>query len=84
MSKFLRLWGNKTETIVYTSPNGYTGTLYGFSSISIKDKNGREVFHSHSRSANTPAELKKQVDEFPEFIKMLMSHDFNYPDKEET
>ena len=81
---FLRLWGKGSDSIVYTSQNGYTGILYGKSSISIQNESGREVFHSGRRTANTLEELQIQVDEFPEFIKMLMSHDFNYPDKEET
>ena len=55
----------------YTSPNGYTGILYGKSSFSIKDSSGKEVFHTGSRNINTMEELKKQVDEHPAFIKML-------------
>lgn len=57
----------------YTSDNGYTGILYGEKSFSIKDKHGKEVFHTGSRNFNTFGELKKQVDNFPNFLEMLMN-----------
>ena len=59
------------DGIKYTSENGYTGAMYGKSSFAIYDKDGKEVFHTKSRSFNTEKELKKQVDGFPEFLEML-------------
>ena len=59
------------KTITYTSPNGYTGVLYGESSFIIKDKDGKTVLHTGFRNFNTYEELKERVDEHPEFIKML-------------
>ena len=56
----------------YTSPNGYTGRLYGKSSFSIYDRDGHEVFHTGFRNPNIDeVELKRQVDEFPKFLNML-------------
>lgn len=55
----------------YTSKNGYTGVLFGKSEYSIYDKNGKAVFHTGSRAFNSHDELVKQVDEFPQFIKLL-------------
>lgn len=57
--------------MTYTSPNGYTGILYGKSSLSIKDSNGKEVLHTGSRNVNTMEELKDLVDRHPEFMEML-------------
>lgn len=69
------------DIIKYTSDNGYTGTLYGKSSYSIYDKDGKEVFHTGSRNINTYEELVKQVDEYPEFLKMLSK--INFDDNED-
>lgn len=64
------------DVIKYTSENGYTGTLYGKSSISICDKDGVEIFHTGFRKANTYDELVEQVESFPDFLKLLK----NIPD----
>lgn len=50
----------------YTSKNGYTGVMYGKSSLVILDENGKEVFHTGSRTCNTYEELIEQVDTYPE------------------
>lgn len=65
------------DIIKYTSDNGYTGILYGKSSYAIHDKNGKVVFHTGFRNINTYEELVKQVDEYPEFLKMLSKIDFD-------
>ena len=57
--------------IKYTSENGYTGVLYGESSLSIYDKNGNECMHTGFRSINTYEELIECVEEYPLFRKML-------------
>lgn len=57
--------------IEYTSENGYSGKLYGKSSMSIFDKDGKEVMHTGSRTPNTLEELKEVVDRFPAFMEML-------------
>lgn len=59
------------KTIKYTSPNGYTGILYGESSFSIRDCNNHEVMHTGFRNINTYDELVKLVEDFPRFRKML-------------
>lgn len=64
------------DVIKYTSDNGYTGTLYGKSSMSICDKDGDEIFHTGFRKANTYDELVEQVESFPDFLKLLK----NIPD----
>ena len=57
--------------IEYTSENGYSGKLYGKSSMSIFDKDGKEVMHTGFRTPNTQEELKEVVDRFPTFIEAL-------------
>ena len=57
--------------IKYTSENGFSGKLYGKSSLSVYDRKSREVFHTGFRTINTIDELKEFVDTYPEFGKML-------------
>ena len=57
--------------ISYTSAAGYTGKLYGESSMVIYDPDGNEVFHTGFRTINTEAELKAQVDDWPNTSKQL-------------
>lgn len=59
--------------VKYTSPNGYTGVLYGESSLIIYAPDGTESMHTGSRNINTYEELVKVVDEHPNFLKMLQS-----------
>lgn len=49
----------------YTSPNGYTGILYGTSSLKILDHKGNQVMYTNARNINTYFELKEFVDEYP-------------------
>lgn len=60
-----------TETIKYTSSNGYTGVLYGERSLAIFNPDGTESMHTGSRNINTYEELVKAVDDHPRLIKML-------------
>ena len=57
--------------IKYESENGYTGILYGESSLSVFDSNGKERLHTGSRNINTLEELKHVVEAFPDFIEKL-------------
>ena len=57
--------------ITYTSDNGYTGVMYGKSSFVVYDRDGVEVLHTSLRGFNSEFELRRQVDGFPEFIKLL-------------
>lgn len=59
------------KKISYKHPNGYTGTLYGKSSLIVHDINGREVLHTGSRNINTFEELVNWLDSFPELIKII-------------
>lgn len=63
------------EVIEYRSENGYTGKLYGKSSLSIYNSIGREVMHTCFRKINTLEELKQEVEEFPEFLRVLSNKD---------
>lgn len=65
----MRLRHNKT--IKYTSKNGYTGVLYGRSSLAIYNKDGKEVLHTGFRTINTYEELVETVETFPEFFELL-------------
>lgn len=60
-----------SKNIRYTHPNGYTGILYGKSSLAVQNSEGREVFHTGFRNINTLDELKKWLDDFPKFMEML-------------
>lgn len=59
------------KPIRYKSANGYSGSLYGVSSMTIYDPDGREIMHTGFRTPNTFEELKEIVDSMPEFIRML-------------
>lgn len=58
------------KTIKYHSENGYTGILYGKSSLAIL-KDNKEVMHTGFRSINTREELVELVENCPKFFKML-------------
>lgn len=60
-----------SDTIKYTSDNGYTGVLYGQSSMSIYNPDGIESMHTGRRNINTYEELVRVVDEHPKFMEML-------------
>lgn len=59
------------ETEYYKSENGYSGALYGESTMSIFDRTGREVLHTAFREINTLEELIEEVEHFPEFVKTI-------------
>lgn len=65
--------------IKYKSENGYSGRLYGKSSMSIYNPQGKEVLHTSCRTPQTLEELKDAVDRFPTFFEMLL----RIPDDEE-
>ena len=64
-----------SKVIKYKSDNGYTGILYGKSSMSIYNPEGKEVFHTgfRKKEINSLEALKEQVDTFPEFQELLSS-----------
>ena len=64
--------------IEYTSPNGYTGQLYGKSSYRIINSEGKEELHTGFRGINTFEELKEQVDNYPEFKRILFGDESKY------
>lgn len=59
-------------SIKYTSSNGFTGILYGESSMSIGKKQAdgsfEEYLHTGSRNGNGIEYLKEMVDGFPSFM----------------
>lgn len=66
-----------SKNISYTHPNGYTGILYGKSSLAVRDLEGREVFHTGFRNINTLDELKNWLDDFPKLMKLLREIDWS-------
>lgn len=60
-----------SKQIQYTSKNGYTGILYGKSSLMIFDKDGKLSLHTGFRSANTYEELVEVVEEHPRLVKLI-------------
>ena len=71
---------NDTDTIKYTSDNGYTGILSGRSTFVVLNSDGKEVFHTGFRNINTLEELKEHVDTFPEFYALITG--INWEEKE--
>ena len=69
-------------TIRYKSENGYSGSLYGESSMSIYDPNGKEIMHTYHRTPNTLEELKNIVDGTPAFVRMLTERFKNMEDED--
>ena len=61
----------ENKTIRVAHPNGYTGLLYGKSSMRICDKTGREVLHTGARTANTEDELYQVLSNVPLFVEMF-------------
>lgn len=59
-----------TAQIRYASANGYTGVLYGKSSLSVYGPDGKEVLHTGARNVNTLEELKHVVEGMQEFVRM--------------
>ena len=62
-------------SIKYTSSNGFTGILYGESSMSIgkvqEDGSFDEYLHTGSRNGNSIEYLKEMVDGFPSFMEAM-------------
>lgn len=58
------------EIIEVTHENGYSGKLYGKSSMSIFH-DGKEVLHTGFRAINTETELYEQLSKMPQFMEML-------------
>lgn len=58
--------------IKYKSENGYSGMIYGESSMRIFDSTNKEVLHTGFRTINTEEELKEFVDDFPNKRKDLL------------
>lgn len=66
-----------SKNISYTHPNGYTGLLYGKSSLVVQNSEGRDVFHTGFRNINTLDELKGWLDDFPQFVGLLERMDWS-------
>ena len=56
------------KTIHARHENGYSGTLYGESSMSIYRPDGHECLHTGSRGINTEEELMDLLAGMPEFF----------------
>lgn len=61
------------KNITYTSDKGYIGTLYGTSSLSVRNSDGEELFHTGSRNIHTFSELVAFVNSFPDFYETIIS-----------
>lgn len=62
-------------------PNGYSGILYGKSSLAIYDDHGIELIHTGYRTINTEKELYDFLEKLPEMLKEFlkkMNHDLLY------
>ena len=64
-----------SDSIEYKSNNGYTGRMYGESSLSIfETESGKEVFHTGFRNCNNLENLQELVEGFPTFMRLLNEH----------
>lgn len=63
-----------SNAIFVNHPNGFSGKLYGESSMSIFDRDGNEVLHTGFRNADINSEkaLYEHLETFPEFLSMLI------------
>lgn len=61
--------------VEYKSDNGYTGVLYGKSSMIIYAPDGSESIHTGNRAINSYEELVEVVDKRPQFMALLRSID---------
>lgn len=59
------------NNIYYFSKNGYTGILYGKSSMIIVDENFNEKLHTGQHNIKTIDDLKSNIDNFPKLIEAL-------------
>lgn len=57
--------------MMYKHNNGYSARLYGKSSMSIYNQQGREVMHTGSRSVNKEDEVMELLGNYPDFITIL-------------
>ena len=65
----------KKKRIYYMNKEtGYEGYLYGKSSFVLKNEEIGHYMHTGSRSINTFEELKEQVDDAPNFFKMILQN----------
>ncbi len=55
--------------------NGYTGILYGKSSMAIFDSSGNQILHTGFRTINTKEELYKKLESMPKFCEIIASED---------
>lgn len=60
----------KQEEIYVEHPNGYSGRLYGISSMAIY-KDGKEVLHTGFRAINTKEKLYAWLAEMPLFMELV-------------
>lgn len=60
----------KQARIIVEHPNGYTGVLYGKSSLSVR-LNDKEILHTGSRNINTSEELYALLEGVPEMMEKL-------------
>jgi len=59
-----------TENIV-KHPNGYSGMMYGDSSLTVFDSHMREVLHTGSRNVKTAEELYNTLELMPGFMSLI-------------
>lgn len=64
-------------------PNGYSGVLYGRSSMSIYDPQGCEVLHTGSSTVKTEKELYDVLGKVPELIKAFKGVELQEEDEDE-
>ena len=61
-------------TMTYESDNGYTGIMYGRSSVRVIDqRTGKEVYTSGSRESDSYLWLVDLVDHFEEYRRAILS-----------
>lgn len=64
---------SKEDIISVKHPNGFSGKLYGKSSMSIFDSNGKEIMHTEFRNEDikTKEDLYKHLEDMPMLMDIL-------------
>lgn len=66
----------KMELIV-KHPNGYSGMLFGESSLAVFDNRMHEILHTGDRNIETAEDLYDMLEDIPGFVEMMQKINFD-------
>ncbi len=74
----------RAKVVEVKHPNGYSGKLYGRSSMVIYNPDGRWCLHCGHRTINTREELYQELETMPVFLAWLQDHADKRGENDET